>query len=145
MRVDSMINLIARPPFTYLLLFLLAIQGISGVYGGANLVFDPTGESLEMPVTYLSESPFTDYFIPGFILLTILGIYPLIVVYHFWKRNRQAWFGSVIVGIALVIWILVEILMIGYQSGPPLQVLFGLVGVLIVAFTFLPSVKKYYL
>lgn len=140
-----MINLIARPPFTYLLLFLLAIQGLSGIYGGANLVLDPTGESVQLPLTYLGESPFADYFIPGIILLTILGIYPLFVIYHSWKRNRQAWFGSVTVGTALVIWILVEILMIGYQSGPPLQVIFGLLGVLIVAFTFLPSVKKYYL
>lgn len=139
-----MTDLIVRPLFTYLLLFLLAIQGISGIYGGAYLVFDPTGESLEMPLTYLSTSPFTDYFIPGFILLTILGIYPLIVVYHFWKRDRQAWFGSVIVGSALVIWIIVEILMIGYQSGPPLQLIYGLVGIFILIISYTPSIKRYF-
>lgn len=139
-----MFNLIFRPPVTYLLFLLLAFQGISGVYGGASLVLDPTGESMQMPVSYLIDSPFSDYFIPGFILLTVLGIYPLIVIYNLWKRDRQAWFGSVVVGSALVIWIIVEILMIGYQARPPLQLLFGLVGIFILIISFMPSIKKYF-
>jgi len=48
-----------------------------------------------------------------------------------------------VVGVALLIWIGVEIAMIGYQSQPPLQLIYGLVGFFILIFTLLPSVKSY--
>ncbi len=138
-----MTKLKARPANVYILFLLLAFQGLSAIYGGVNLIMDTTGESLNMPVSYLDGSPFSDYFIPGLILLTILGIYPLLVLYNGWKRDRTAWFGSLIVGYGLVIWILVEILMIGYQSKPPLQIIYGSLGILILFFSYLPYVKKY--
>jgi len=138
-----MTKLKARPANVYILFLLLAFQGLSTIYGGVNLIMDTTRESLNMPVSYLDGSPFGDYFIPGLILLTILGIYPLLVLYNAWKGDRSAWFGSLIVGYGLVIWIIVEILMIGYQPEPPLQLMYGLLGILILFFSYLPSVKKY--
>jgi membrane protein implicated in regulation of membrane protease activity len=48
-----------------------------------------------------------------------------------------------LVGVALVIWIGVEILMIGYQAQPPLQLIYGTVGVVMLILLLLASVKGY--
>lgn len=134
----------SRPVSISILFVLIAFQGLSGMLGGAFLALDPTGESLHMPISMLDGSPFSDFFIPGLILLVILGIFPILILYGLWKKDRRAWFGSLIVGFALIIWISVEILMIGYHTQPPLQLIYGLVGFLIVDVALLPSVKKYF-
>ncbi|MBN1542151.1 hypothetical protein JW992_08370 [candidate division KSB1 bacterium] len=132
-----------RPPAVVVLLALLAFQGLSGIFGGVGLVLDPTGESLQIPQIWLEGTPFADYTIPGWILLIVLGLLPLFVFYRLLKRRPFCWWSTGLVGVALVIWIGVEILMIGYQPQPPLQLIYGTVGLAILILLFLPSVKGY--
>ncbi|MDZ7626683.1 MAG: hypothetical protein U5J96_19820 [Ignavibacteriaceae bacterium] len=134
----------SRPTSVYVLLILITLQGVSGLFGGVLLIIDPSGELLNLPINLLKKTPFQNYLIPGLILFNILGIIPLIILNGLWKNKYWAWYGSLIVGIALIIWIFVEVLMIGYQSEPPLQFIYGLVGLLILIFTLLPSVKYFY-
>ncbi len=105
---------------------------------------DPTGGILQIPVSWLEGSPFTDYLIPGLILLLVLGVFPLIVVYGLWTRLSWSWTAALLVGLALVIWIVVEILIIGYHHKPPLQLIYGLLGIVILVLVLLPSVRQYY-
>jgi hypothetical protein len=133
----------SRPLGVTMLFVLIAFQGLSGILGGAFLVLDPSGDLLQMPVSMLANSPFRDFFIPGLILLIVLGISPLAVLYGLWKKDHWAWFGSLLVGIALMIWIGVQIHMIGYYSKVPIQLVYGLIGFFIVIFTLLISVRKY--
>ncbi len=134
----------ARSVALYLLMACLLFQGLSGVVGGVGLVADPSGEALQIPLSWLQGSPFDDYLIPGIILLFVLGIFPLIVVYGLWIRSAWSWLASLLVGIALIVWIGVEILIIGYQSQPPFQLIYGLLGMVIVILALLPSVRGYY-
>lgn len=53
---------------------LLVFNGVGACFGGYMLVKDPTGQTLQMPVDQLQHSPFSDYFIPGLILLTVFGV-----------------------------------------------------------------------
>jgi len=55
-----------------------------------------------------------------------------------------SWPAALLPGIALLIWIGVEILVIGYQPQPPLQLIYGLVGLLILAVALLPAVRRFY-
>jgi hypothetical protein len=105
----------------HLLTAAVLLQGLSGIGGGVALVADPSGAALGLPVTLLAESPFRDYFFPGLILLVLLGIAPLIVAWGLWRRRGWSWYGSVHVGTALLVWITVQIFMIGYSGDPPLQ------------------------
>jgi len=132
-----------RPLAVVVLLALLAFQGLSGVYGGVGLILDPTGVSLQIPQAWLEGTPFADYSIPGWILLVVLGLLPLFVFYLLLKRRPYCWFATGLVGVALVIWIGVEILMIGYQAQPPLQLIYGTVGVVMLILLLLASVKGY--
>ena len=115
----------SRSKSQYALMGLLLFQGISGLFGGLALVWDSTGEILQMPLSMLEGSPFNTYFIPGLILLFILGVFPLVVCYGLWKRKAWSLSGSFLVSIALLIWIGVEFVMICYYSEPPLQLIYG--------------------
>lgn len=69
----------ARPAALWTLAAGLVFQGLSGLYGGGALVWDPSGALLQMPLDLLEGSPFTTYRIPGLILFAVLGIGPLVV------------------------------------------------------------------
>jgi len=126
----------------YTLIILMLFQGISGLIGGIALVIDPSGELLQMPLSMLEGSPFDTFLIPGIILLTILGIFPMCVVYGLWVRLNWAWMGSLLVSAALIIWIGVEIWMVGYHTEPPLQLIYGLLGLILLVLVLMPSVRN---
>ena len=130
-----------RPATLWLLLVLLLVQGLGGLAGGLSLALRPDGSIMQMPLSYLDGSPFADYLIPGLILLLVLGVLPLVVVAGLWMRRRWAWYAAVVVGCALMIWILVEMFLIPFSW---LQPAFGVVGVLIFAVAVLKSVRRYF-
>lgn len=134
-----------RPILIVFLIILVIFQGVSGVFGGAGLIIDPSGKSLQIPLEWLNGSPFDNYFIPGIVLFFVLGITPLIISFGLIKRKYWSWYGSLFLGFALIIWILVEIIVIGFQADPPLQLIYGIVGVAILMLTFTRSVKNYFL
>jgi hypothetical protein len=51
---------------------LQAFIGITAVAGGFRLVSNPNGTS-DIPIEWLSGTPFTDYLIPGLVLLIVIG------------------------------------------------------------------------
>ena len=67
-------NQVKRPLVYWLLLFLLFFQGVSATPAGLMLVSDPTGETMQMPVTWLAGTIFPNYLIPGLILTIVLGL-----------------------------------------------------------------------
>lgn len=133
-----------RPVQVVALFLLVLFQGISGIFGGIGLTADPSGESLKIPIEWLKGSPFINYTIPGIVLLFLLGIVPVIIAIGLWKKIAWSRKVSVYLGIALLIWIIVEIAVIGYRHEPPLQLIYGIVGVLILVFSLSSKVKEYY-
>lgn len=129
---------------SWFLVILIFFQAMSGLFGGAGLMLDPTGNTLGLPVLWLEGSPFEDYMAPGIILFSVLGLYPLMIFGGLLKRRNWAWPGTLVLGIALIIWIGVEILIIGYHPKPPLQLIYGVIGVVITAVIFIPSVRDFY-
>lgn len=127
----------------YALLALLFFQGMSGLFGGGALVLDPTGSTLQMPLSLLDGSPFDTYLIPGLILLLVLGVFPLIVLYGLWKKKTWSLSAAFLVSIALIIWIGVEIVMVGYHSEPPLQLIYGLTGIALLILSQMSSTKSW--
>jgi len=137
-------NKTSRPIGVIILLILILFQALSGIAGGIGLVFDPSGESVGIPVSWLEGSPFSDYLVPGLILLFVLGVFPLVVFFGLLKKMHYSWLGSLLIAFGLIIWIGVEILIIGYQAKPPLQLIYGSLGLILLILTLLPSVRNYY-
>ena len=128
----------------HLLVVAIALQGLSGLLGGISLISDPSGELIELPVSWLEGSMFQDYLIPGIILLTVLGIFPILTLIGLINDTRRALIYARLVGYALIIWIAVEIFFIGYKPEPPLQMIYGILGVIILLLSYSSRVTNYY-
>ncbi len=129
-----------RHGLVWLLLGFLVLQGIGGIFGGVAFVLAPDGDLLRIPTSYLEGTPFSDFLIPGLLLLTVLGVFPLVVAVGLWRRRPWAWFGAFAVGCGLVIFELVEYAMIGQD---PQQLVWGSIGGLIAVLCIAPSVQRY--
>ena len=111
-----------------ILVFLLVFQGLSGCLGGARLVADPSGASIDLPVEWLAGSAFSNYFVPGLVLLIVLGLGPWVAAYGVWRRRPWGWTSSFVVGAALIVWLAIQIRIIGYHPDPPLQLAYALLA-----------------
>lgn len=115
---------------------------MSGLGGGIGLVADPTGAFVGLPLGWLRGSPFEDYLVPGLVLLTVLGVAPLFAAWGLWTGRRWSWRAGVAIGGALLMWLAAQIAVVGYQSDPPLQLAYGVLGALIVVLALRPSVRE---
>ncbi len=127
---------VAKPPSRLGRLAAAAIAleillGVGAFGGGIALMAGPNGEILPLPVAALTGSPFANYFAPGAILFTFLGIGPLGAAVLAWRRHPVAPSLAFVVGGALLIWLVVEIAIVGYTNDPPLQALYLGLGVAI--------------
>lgn len=86
------------------------------------------GEIIPLPLSALSGSPFDTYFLPGLILFGVLGLGALAAVLLALLRHPVAPFAAFVVGAALLIWLAVEIAIVGYTNDPPLQPFYLLLG-----------------
>lgn len=107
------------------------VLGVGAIGGGLALIVGPRGEVIPLPLSALEGSPFTTYAIPGAILFAVLGVGPLVVGWLSLRGSRSAPVLALAVGGALVIWIIVEIAIVGYSNKPPLQALYLALGVVI--------------
>lgn len=104
---------------------------IGAVAGGGALMLGPRGEIIPLPVNALTGSPFDTYFVPGLILFSVLGLGPLAAALLVWLRHPLAPVAASVVGVGLLIWLAVEIAIIGYANDPPLQAFYLILGVAI--------------
>jgi hypothetical protein len=109
------------------------LLGVGAVGGGIALMAGPNGEILPLPVSALAGSPFANYFAPGAILFMCLGIGPIGAAVMAWRRHPLSPLLAFIVGAALLIWLVVQIAIVGYSNDPPLQALYLGLGVTIAA------------
>ena len=107
---------------------LEVLLGIGALGGGLVLILAPRGEIMPLPLSALAGSPFDTYLGPGLILFTVLGIGPLVAARLAWERHPLAPYAAVVVGVALLIWVAVEIGIIGYSNEPPLQAIYLVMG-----------------
>lgn len=141
---------VARPWGVYVLVALLSLLALAAIPSGAALVAEPSGALLGMSVDLLAGSPFPDFLLPGVVLLSVLGVFPLAVAFVLWRRPSwpnqprfgvdPAWLAAIAVGIALIIWILVQMTILQFFLQPVMLVQgLGIIGV-----SLLPAVRRYY-
>lgn len=106
--------------------------GIGAIAGGLALMLGPRGEIIPLHVSSLAGSPFDTYLIPGLVLFVVLGIGPFLAAGLAWRRHPLAPLTALATGIALLIWLAVEIAVIGYTNDPPLQPFYLVLGAIIV-------------
>jgi len=113
-------------------ILLLLFNGIGACYGGWHLITDPTGGTLQMPLYWIQNSPFKDYFIPGIILFLFNGLLSLIIsalTIMKWRYYTKHIFMQ---GCVLTGWIVIQITML--QMVYFLHFIMGGTGLLLMFF-----------
>ena len=117
------------------------VQGIIQVFValgaivcGILLMLFPSGAPLQMPEGMLRESPFHNFLVPGVILFLVNGIGQLLAGVLTFRRHPAAGYTGAIFGIGLMIWIFVQVNMIGGRNI--LQYSYFTFGVLETALSF---------
>ncbi len=146
-----------RPVGVWILIILHFFIGIGGIISGAMLVVRPDGQLMQWNTGLLAGTPFSNFIIPGLILVILIGIFPVFAgigmlkkpawqcldVINPAKGYHWAWAASWAEGVILLIWIIVEWIMLGYISIlQPIVLGWGLLTVIL---TLLPRVKQHYL
>jgi hypothetical protein len=140
----------------YILIVAVAIEAISAIYGGVSLMNDPSGDSIQLPIIMLEGTIFSSYLVPGIILFLLLGFFPLFLIFplifkpdwpiinglNIYKSYHWAWTYTLYSSIMLIIWINVQMIILG--TGSLIQGYFGLFGVFMLIITLTPGCKRYY-
>jgi hypothetical protein len=95
---------------------LLTLIGVGAVISGWLLMQDPSGDSIGLTVKLLENSPFDDYFIPGLVLFAVNGIGSLLVALLIATNQRYTGFATMVLGLAMIIWIVVEFFWVSEES-----------------------------
>jgi hypothetical protein len=114
----------------YLLGVILIIVAINAFGGG---YYGMAGAE-NVPVEWLQDSPFKNYFLPSLILFVIVGGVCLTAAIMVLLQDRRAKPIAYTAGTILLLWIGVQLLIIGYVSWlQPAMVLSGLLILLLAA------------
>jgi hypothetical protein len=109
-------------------LALEVLLSVGALGGGLILMLAPRGEIMPLPLSALAGSPFDTYFVPGLVLFSIIGVGPLVAARLAQLRHPLAPIATVVVGAGLLIWVAVEVAIIGYSNEPPLQLIYAILG-----------------
>jgi hypothetical protein len=123
-------NTSSRPASTWVLVALLTTIGVGALISGAIMFLAPDGHLMQWSTTQLAGTPFSNYLIPGIVLFTFVGVFPLFSAYGLLKRPRWIWPNAInhsknmhwtwtaswAAGATMLIWIATETLLLGLIS-----------------------------
>ena len=149
----------SRPVAVMILIALEVLLSFLGFASGITFLLDPSGKIHDMDTTLLETTPIGDFTLVGLFFVTCYGILPILAIYGLWKLPRWhwtdvvnrwtgqnwAWTATAATGVILILWIAVEVMLIGSPNGFPrfLQVMMTLMGIVILALAMLPRVRAF--
>ena len=105
---------------------LQAFTGIGAIPAGYGMLSDTTGSGLGMSSDLLANSPLDSFMLPGLFLLLVNGVANLAAAVFSFTRNRFAGHAGVLLGVALILWIVIQVWWISLSSV--LQPVFFIIG-----------------
>lgn len=105
---------------------LEAVTGATALAGGVLLILAPDGSLLMADSAALAGTAFDDWLLPGTALALFVGLGFAVTAVWQWRRGPYARSLSLVAGVGLVVFEIVQFSLIGFH---PLQVVFGIVGV----------------
>lgn len=128
-----------KPPPVIGIIVLELIIAILGVVTGINLLADPSGKGLGLDIIK-DKIPFQNLTLLGLWFVGPYGLLPASLALGFWMGKRWARPPALILALIELIWVLVQIPMVGPSV---LQGVIGAIALATIYLTYSPSVKKY--
>jgi hypothetical protein len=146
-----------RALIIWALISLQFLLGFGAAISGGLLILGPDGHLMRMPLDMLRTTPFSTYRVPGLLLFSFVGMFPLAVAYSLFARPSWSWPGlvnpfktmdwswaaSLAAGFVVITWICVQMIMLSNVHF--MHVLYLGWGVAIILLTLSPSVRRTYM
>jgi len=149
----------SRPAAVLALIALEGVLAFLGLFSGLSFLTDPSGGSHGMDTGILETTPIGDFTLVGLFFVICYGMLPVLAIYGLlrlprwrwtdavnrWTSENWGWTAAAATGVILIVWIAVEVALIGSPAGFPrfLQVMMALDGVAILGLTLLPKTRAY--
>jgi len=117
-----------RRLLTYSLGVFQAFIGITAIAGGFRLVSNPNGTS-DIPIEWLNSSPFTNYLIPGLVLLIVIGVGNALGGIFSFLSKKYAGGIAAILGTFLILFMAFEVWFVSLRTF--LQPLYFILGAIV--------------
>jgi hypothetical protein len=118
------------------------IVSLNALAAGFSFMVDPTGSEMGIKTDYLKESaPFEDFFIPGVILFTVIGVLGFFTFLLTTFRQRSFPILVLIHGCLLLSWILIQLMMV--KSFHVLHLVMGLIGALLIFSGYIQKERRF--
>lgn len=121
-------------------IFLLLITGLVALYGGLQMISDPTGNSLGLPFYLLNGSVFSDYAVGGWILVPTVGILSSVTILCVLRRNRYYSFMIMLQGVIICVFVFMLMLLLGEAFG--IEYVFLILGIGLIGLGALQNQRK---
>lgn len=144
------------PTCAWIMVVLNVLIGIGGLVGGILLLVDTSGRLLGLETDLLAGSPVSNFLIPGLFLTLVVGAGSLITavalirrpVWHRLDRLERrtgehwAWWLAVTLGGTLIVWIGVQVPLMGLVAW--LHPVVAASGLAIIVLAVQPHVRRFY-
>lgn len=95
---------------------LCLFTGLTALAGGIELTAWRTGASWLPPLSVLRDTPFSDFFVPGALLLVFVGLTNLLAALLEGRRSRWGELAAMVAGVAILAWIVSEMVLLSSVS-----------------------------
>ena len=128
-----------KPSLVIGIVVLELIIAILGVASGINLLADPSGKGLGLDIIK-DKIPFQNLTLLGLWFVGPYGLLPASLALGFWMVKHWAWTLALILAIIELIWVIVQIPMVGPSI---LQLIIGAIALATIYLLYRPTVKRY--
>jgi len=116
--------------YFYILGSLQAFTAIGAIPAGIAFLMDTTGKEMGASPEILANSPLDSFLLPGLFLVLVNGIANIAGAWLSFKKNRYAGHAGLLLGIALALWIIIQVAWITLSSVlQPLYLVIGLINI----------------
>jgi hypothetical protein len=94
---------------------ILAFVSLNAMLAGVLFLIDPSGVKMGLSLETISNTPFSNYYIPGIILLVIIGFGCLVATTIAFKKNKYTGLLGILIGLILCGWIHIQMIWLAYS------------------------------
>ena len=111
---------------------ILFIVSLNALAAGYSFIIEPSGAGIGISLDYLRQSaPFRDYFIPGLILFSLIGIGGMFIAIMTMVHQSKYPTMLLLYGCLLIGWIAIQLLLV--KSFHVLHLIIAVAGIILVA------------
>ena len=129
----------AKPSAIKILILIEIFIAILGIASGVSLLADPSGKGMGLDVIK-ERIPFQSLTLLGLWFIGPYGLLPASLAFGFYAGKLWVWKPALYLAIVEVVWVLVQIPMVGPSI---LQALIGSIALVTIYFLYHPSVLEY--